>query len=133
MNQYKNIITWILKIAVGVGSFLLIYSRLKNDFTPEKLEFLNGLFTSPIAYCVLLLCTLFIPVNWGIESYKWQQITNPIEKISLSKAMQSVYAGICVGNLAPGRATEFLANIHFFKAENRISITVLHFVKVNKI
>ncbi len=127
MNQYKNIITWILKIAVGIGSFILIYSRLKNDFTTEKLEFLNGIFNSPIAYCFCLLCIILIPVNWGIESYKWQQITKPIESISLSKAMQSVYAGICVGNLAPGRATEFFAKILFFKIENRPTIAMLHF------
>ena len=127
MNQYKNIITWILKIAVGIGSFWLIYWRLKNDFTPEKLEFLNGLFTSPAAYCLLLLCICFIPVNWGIESYKWQQITSPIENIPLTRAMKSVYAGICVGNLAPGRATEFFAKILFFKTENRPTIAMLHF------
>lgn len=41
--------------------------------------------------------------------------------------MKSVYAGICVGNLAPGRATEFFAKILFFKTENRPTIAMLHF------
>jgi hypothetical protein len=71
---------------------------------------------------------LLFPVNWGIESYKWMLITAQIQKIGYKKASGSVYAGVCVGNLAPGRATEFLAKIHFFDAENRISITVLHFI-----
>ena len=42
--------------------------------------------------------------------------------------MKSVYAGLCVGNLAPGRATEFLAKVLFFKPNNRPTITLLHFV-----
>jgi hypothetical protein len=76
----------------------------------------------------IVLSVLLFPVNWGIEGYKWKLITSQIENVGYKKATRSVYAGVCVGNLAPGRATEFLAKIHFFKAENRISVTVLHFV-----
>jgi hypothetical protein len=75
-----------------------------------------------------LLCLLLIPVNWGIEAYKWKLITAPIQWVSYKTATKSVYAGVCLGNLAPGRATEFLAKIIFFKIENRPKITVLHFV-----
>ena len=69
-----------------------------------------------------------MPINWGIESYKWQSITNQIESISYFKSVQSVFAGICLGNIAPGRAIEFLGKIVFFKSENRPTITVLHFI-----
>lgn len=69
-----------------------------------------------------------MPLNWGIECYKWKSITTQIEPISYSIALRSVFSGICVGNIAPGRAMEFLAKIVFFKFENRPSITVLHFI-----
>lgn len=75
-----------------------------------------------------MFCLLLIPVNWGIEAYKWKLITAPIQWISYKTATKSVYSGVCLGNLAPGRATEFLAKIIFFKIENRPKITVLHFV-----
>ena len=55
-------------------------------------------------------------------------ITRSVEPIFFSTAMKSVYSGVCIGNLAPGRATEFLAKILFFKPENRPTITLLHFV-----
>lgn len=77
---------------------------------------------------MIITSVVLFPVNWGLEGYKWMLITSQIQKINYKTATRSVYAGICVGNLAPGRATEFLAKIHFFKPENRISITVLHFV-----
>ena len=69
-----------------------------------------------------------MPINWGIESYKWQLITAPVERINYGTATKSVYAALCVGNLAPGRATEFLAKIFFFQPENRPTIALLHFV-----
>lgn len=75
-----------------------------------------------------LLAVLLIPVNWGIESYKWQLITAPVQRISYRTATKSVYSGICLGNLAPGRATEFLAKIIYFDAPNRPKVAVLHFL-----
>lgn len=69
-----------------------------------------------------------MPVNWGIESYKWKSITRQAETVSYGTALKSVFSGICVGNIAPGRAMEFLAKIVFFKPENRPTITILHFI-----
>jgi len=77
---------------------------------------------------LLFLCLLLIPLNWGIEARKWQIITRPVEYISYRRATKSVYSGVCLGNLAPGRATEFLAKIIFFHISNRPKVTVLHFV-----
>lgn len=128
LSSYKNIITWLVKILIGLGSFAIIYWRLKDDLTPENLTVLKNSFASSTAYIFLLLCLILVPVNWGIESYKWKRITNPIESISFKTAMKSVYSGLCVGNLAPGRATEFIAKVLFFKSENRPTITLLHFV-----
>ena len=79
-------------------------------------------------YLILILVLGLMPVNWGIESYKWKSITKQVESVSYPTALKSVFSGICVGNIAPGRAMEFLAKIIFFKYENRPSITVLHFI-----
>lgn len=127
MSQYKNIISWIIKIGIGLLSFYLIYVRLQNEFTSEKLSAISESLKNPISYILLICCLIFMPINWGIESYKWQLITAPIEPISLNRAYKSVLAGLCIGNLAPGRATEFLAKILFFKKEHRPTITLLHF------
>lgn len=128
LSSYKNIITWLVKILIGLGSFAIIYWRLKDDLTIENLDLLKHSFESAKGYFLLLMCLLLVPVNWGIESFKWKLITAPIESVSIKTAMKSVYAGLCVGNFAPGRATEFLAKILFFKPDNRATITLLHFV-----
>ncbi len=63
-----------------------------------------------------------------MEALKWKKITEQIEEISFTTAYKSILSGICLGNLAPGRATEFVAKIFFFQQQNRSKITVLHFV-----
>jgi hypothetical protein len=117
-----------LKLIIGVASFAIIYWRIKNDLTGETIDILAQPLSNTGSLFLICSSVLLFPVNWGIESYKWMLITSQIQKLPYTKALRSVYAGICVGNLAPGRATEFLAKIHFFNPENRISITVLHFV-----
>lgn len=128
MNKRKKILSIVLKTVIGLGSTWIIYYRLKGDFTPKNMELLTGAIFNETGLWSLVGCILLIPINWGIESYKWKLITSPVEFISFKTASKSVYSGVCVGNLAPGRATEFLAKIIFFKPENRAQITVLHFI-----
>ncbi len=128
LSLYKNIITWLVKILVGLASFAIIYWKLKGDLTADKLLHIQNSFSTAAAYCLLFSCLLFVPLNWGIESYKWKLITKPVEEINFGRAVKSVLAGLCVGNLAPGRATEFVAKVLFFRSENRGTITLLHFV-----
>lgn len=107
---------------------MLIYTRLRADLTPDKLSLIYSSAFSGIGILCFITCLALIPVNWGIEAYKWKLITAPIQWVSYKTATKSIYSGVCLGNLAPGRATEFLAKIIFFKIENRPKITVLHFV-----
>jgi hypothetical protein len=128
LQKQKKILSLVVKLLIGLGCLSLIYFRLKSDFTSDKLALLSDFALSVKGILCFALCLLFVPVNWGIEAYKWKLITAPIQWISYKTANKSVYSGVCVGNLAPGRATEFLAKIVFFKIENRPKITVLHFV-----
>lgn len=128
LKPAKKILSFSLKLAVGLLSFWVIYWRLKNDLGPEQWPLLKTTFLSPSSLLLLLSALCLMPLNWGIESLKWQHITKPIEPIPFTDAQGSVYSGVFAGNLAPGRATEFLAKILFFKPENRISVTVLHFI-----
>lgn len=122
----KKTINFIIKLLIGVISFWIIYNRLSQ--IPQLKEQCIYWFSEPKMYTILFLVLCLMPVNWGIESYKWKSITTQIESVSYSTALKSVFSGICVGNIAPGRAMEFLAKIFYFKEENRPGITILHFI-----
>jgi hypothetical protein len=122
----KKILAISIKLLIGIVSFYIIYVRL-SSIPHLKEQFLSWLH-EPAIYLTLAATLLFMPANWGIECYKWKIITSTVERISYGTAIKSIFSGICVGNLAPGRAMEFLAKIFFFKPENRPVITVLHFI-----
>ena len=122
----KKILILSLKILIGIISFWIIYTRLTS--IPELKEQCLFWFSEPAMYYIVIVVLLLMPINWGIESYKWKTITTQIEPISYSTSLKSIFSGICVGNIAPGRALEFLAKIVFFKPDSRPSVTILHFI-----
>jgi hypothetical protein len=128
LNRGKKILSLLFKLGIGFGCTYIIYGRIKNEFGWEQVTLIkNALaFTPSLTY--VLISLLLIPMNWGIESRKWQLITKRIEPVNYTTALKSVYSGICLGNFAPGRATEFLGKILFFSDENKGKISVLHFV-----
>ncbi len=126
MIPSKKIISFSIKLLIGIISFWIIYSRLSH--IPELKEQFLQLFADPTMYVVFFLVLLLMPINWGIESYKWKLITTQIESISYITSVKAVLTGVCIGNIAPGRAMEFLAKIYYFKPHNRPSVTILHFI-----
>lgn len=113
---------------VGFACLGIIWYRLAPEFNASNRALLAQQVFSAGGFIYLLGALLLIPLNWGIEAYKWKLITAPVQWISYKTATKSVYSGVCLGNLAPGRATEFVARIIYFKIDNRPRITVLHFV-----
>lgn len=106
----------------------LLYLRLRTDFGPEQRELLSGFSFGKSALFYGIFILALIPINWALESRKWQIITEPVEAISFAGATRSVYSGLCLGNFAPGRATEFLGKILYFSDENKSRVTLLHFI-----
>jgi len=111
-----------------MAGIIILYLRLKGEYSPERVALLKTALMSGTGMICLFGCLALMPLNWGLEAVKWQRITKPIQAVNYSRATQSVYSGVCLGNFAPGRATEFVAKILFFSPENRSRITVLHFV-----
>lgn len=104
----------------------MIYSRLSK--IPELSTQLLSWLHQPLIIFVLVASFFLMPINWGIESYKWKLVTQQVESIPYTTALKSVFMGICLGNIAPGRAMEFLGKIYFFNTENKPSVTILHFI-----
>lgn len=127
MNSQRKVIINVLKIVIGVGCIWLITQRLYDSYSPENFGALKEIF-SPANLVVLICSLLLMPLNWGIEVKKWTIITAPTEKISFGKAWQSVWTGVCIGNLTPGRLGEFAGRILFFSAGARAKIATSHFV-----
>lgn len=124
----KKRLILLFKIFLGIASFLFLWFKLKDQLTPEKTVILKQTLFSDNNISLFVFVYLLMIPNWLIESYKWKIITAHIEKISYLKAIKGVLAGICIGNVTPGRFGEFAGRLIYFKPEHRSKITVTHFV-----
>jgi len=60
---------------------------------------------------LLIVAVLLMPVNWLLESIKWKQTLQPICRVRLWWAFQSVCAGVSIGIFMPNRVGEFAGKI----------------------
>jgi hypothetical protein len=127
MKPQRKVIIQVVKVVIGVGCAWLIAQRLYDSYSAENLSSLREIFSAN-NLLLLMGALLLMPLNWGIEVKKWVIITAPTEKISFGNAWQSVWTGVCIGNLTPGRLGEFAGRILFFSAAVRAKIATSHFV-----
>ncbi len=123
----KNTLSTFVKAFIGLACLALIGQRLYQSYSAENLNSVKEIFTFYNSFLILLTILLLF-LNWGIEVFKWQLFTKSIERISFAKAWKSVWMGVCIGNLTPGRLGEFAGRVLFFKPEHRAKATTLHFV-----
>ena len=81
-----------------------------------------GLSRSLILASILLL----MPLNWTIETLKWQLLVRKIEpEIGFGKCIKAVMSGVTVGTITPNRAGEFAGRILFVQKENRAKVSYM--------
>jgi len=59
--------------------------------------------------------------NWLTESIKWKILIKNIEKLSIKKSFQSVFAGLSFAIITPNRIGEFIGRPILLKKENRVA------------
>lgn len=123
----KNITSILVKAFIGIACLGLMGQRLYQSYSAENMTSVATIFNTHNTL-LILLAGVFVFLNWGIEVYKWGLITQPMEIIPTRKLWQSVWMGVCIGNLTPGRLGEFAGRVLVFKPENRARGTTLHFI-----
>jgi len=65
-----------------------------------------------------------MPVNWLIESVKWQILIKKVETVKLKDAVQAVFAGTAISIFTPNRIGDYLGRIFILKKGDRLDGTV---------
>lgn len=66
----------------------------------------------------LWLVILLVPVNWGLEALKWQQLVKHFAHFSFWKAYKAILAGVTVGVFTPNRVGEYGGRILLVEPEH---------------
>jgi len=115
-NKNKKLIIRLFKIVVLIIAYTYIYYKFKNIEFNSILEFKN--------YSYLIISILLMPINWFIESKKWQLLISKYEGISIYSSYKAILSGLTTSIFTPNRVGEFVGRIMFVSEENRIKATV---------
>ena len=61
-----------------------------------------------------------MPVNWGLEAWKWQFQISKIEKVSFFRSFQAVLTGISVSAFLPNRVGDYFGRVFILEKGNHI-------------
>src|SRR5215217_7027317 len=96
-RSWRNLF-WLGKLVVT----LLIMSYIYNTFQTEQKgvadigDVLESVF-STIHIPVFLLMLVLVPINWALESLKWQKLANKVVAINFWSAFRGTLTGLAVG------------------------------------
>ncbi len=100
-----------------IADRLFIHNNFRAQLTLFKQNFNGGHF-----YLFLLAC-LLMPVNWLLETVKWQMLIR--SKEPFMHLLKSVIAGTTLGFVTPGRSGEFVGRVLFVAEENKAKMFYL--------
>lgn len=109
----NKLFTLVFKILIIVFSYGYIYYKIKSS----HIEW-HVFETIEIQY--LLYAILLMPINWLIESVKWQYLLKDIQQIPLKRSLRGVMVGITSGLATPNRIGEYVGRNIVLSKKNRV-------------
>lgn len=105
-----------------------IYQQLKNQPNRDQSLQQLKLALNSNGLGKLLLVTLLMFVNWGIEARKWQVVINKIQKLSFIKSFKAVFSGTTLAFFTPNRMGEYVGRVLYIEEGKRIQAVSLTIV-----
>ncbi|WP_254412377.1 lysylphosphatidylglycerol synthase transmembrane domain-containing protein [Dyadobacter diqingensis] len=88
----------------GVGDIGAVYKQILTE---------NHLFT-------LLTMLLLVPLNWALESLKWQRLASKAVSITFREAFRGTLTGLAVGVAAPAQLGDTIGRVAALKSDDRL-------------
>lgn len=90
-------------ILVGIALYYQIFS--KGNLDAIWTEFLLCVKSAKVIY--LIGVTLLMPLNWGLEAFKWQRLTRRFFPTSFFQLYKGIFMGVAISMITPNRVGEF--------------------------
>lgn len=123
LRKYYTILKWGVVITANL---FLIYSLLNYKGYADLWRQWNIGFTSGFGWLMLVL--VFLPLNWLLETKKWQILISDFEPLPLKKAFRSVMGGNTAAFFTPNRIGEFPGRSFFLQEGNRTKGVLMGFI-----
>ena len=68
----------------------------------------------------VLLALALVPLNWGLEAWKWHRLARHLEPVSFSRSFKAVLVGLTLGFATPNRLGDYAGRILELKSARRL-------------
>lgn len=127
-NGHKKQVHLALKLLILASLVYIIYFQLfiKYDFPKLATSFKQHATGSSIAYLIVAL--FLMPLNWFLESKKWELLTDRFQKLGMYNAVKGVLAGVCLAIITPARIGEYGGRLINIKEGHRSDALISTFI-----
>ncbi|MEJ7557400.1 MAG: hypothetical protein WKF66_03760 [Pedobacter sp.] len=119
-TKYKKIFSVLIKSGIVSFAFWFIYNKLTTN---QNLRLFGNLLSDipqlEIIVVLGVVVTLMF-VNWGLEALKWKSLISSVERISVWRAIESVFCGLTWAVFTPNRLGEYGGRVFFLSPKRRI-------------
>jgi uncharacterized membrane protein YbhN (UPF0104 family) len=112
---------WGIKLAVTLLILSYIYKTFQNE--QKGVGEIGQVFKAalvPANAALLLLILVLVPVNWALESLKWQKLAQKVLNISFWEAFRGTLTGLAIGVAAPAQLGDTIGRIASLKSDKRL-------------
>ena len=112
---------WAAKLLITILILAYIFKTFRNEQKgiEDVGKVLRGAFTNN-NLPLLLLTLVLMPVNWALESLKWQKLAGKISQITFKEAFRGTLTGLAVGVAVPAQLGDTMGRIAALKSANRL-------------
>ncbi|MCE7065883.1 lysylphosphatidylglycerol synthase transmembrane domain-containing protein [Dyadobacter sp. CY326] len=112
---------WIGKLVVTVLILSYIYKTFRNEqkgIGDVGAVFQNILVSDHVPFLFFML--ILVPVNWALESLKWQQLAKKVVDITFRDAFRGTLTGLAFGVAAPAQLGDTIGRVAALKSDRRL-------------
>lgn len=112
---------WVVKLVVTALVLSYIYRTFRNE--QKGIGDIGNVFGEIWVaqnVPVFVLMVLLVPVNWALESLKWQKLISRIIPLSFRDAMRGTLTGLAVGVAVPAQLGDTLGRVAALRSDRRL-------------
>jgi len=111
----------LLRLLIMLLSFWFVYNQLVHHRSITELvnQFISISLDAGHKHLVWLVFAL-LPINLGLEAFKWKMLIDKLERVSMNRAFTAVLSGISVSLLMPNRVGDYLGRVFILQKESHI-------------
>jgi uncharacterized membrane protein YbhN (UPF0104 family) len=119
-SPLKKTFSIIFKIAILALAFGFIFHKLNHNQNIAEFRSLTKSLSTTNVRIVFITIFFLMLLNWFLESLKWKFLVRSIEKITVWKAVESVFCGLTWAVFTPNRIGEYGGRVFFLSPRKRI-------------